>query len=75
LANRDRSQKLNAIRDLMGLSDPSGKYISTVEEMIKKLTGIDISVCPRCQKGKMHLFWQMPKGMARPPNPLAFAVA
>ncbi len=75
LANRDRSQKLNAIRDLMGLSDPSDKYISTVEEMIKKLTGINISVCPRCQKGKMHLFWQMPKGMARPPNPLAFAVA
>jgi hypothetical protein len=75
LANRDRSQKLTATRHLMGLSDPSAKCISTVEQMIKKLTGIDISVCPRCQKGKMHLFWQMPKGMARPPNPLAFAVA
>jgi hypothetical protein len=75
LANRDRSQKLTAIRHLIGLSDPSGKCISTVEQMIKQLTGIDISVCPRCQKGKMHLFWQMPKGMARPPNPLAFAVA
>jgi hypothetical protein len=75
LANRDRSKKLSAIRHLMGLSDPSGKCISTIEEMIKKLTGIDISVCPRCQKGKMRLFWQIPKGRARPPNPLAFAVA
>ena len=75
LANRDRSKKLTVIRHLMGLSDPSDQCISTIEEMIKKLTGIDISVCPRCQKAKMRLFWQMPKGMARPPNPLAFAVA
>jgi len=75
LANRDRSQRLTAIRHLMGLSNLSDKRISTVEQMIKKLTGIDISLCPRCQKGRMHLFWQMPKGMARPPNPLAFAVA
>jgi len=75
LANRDRSQKLSCIRHLMGLPDPSGKCISTIEQMIKKLTGIDISLCPRCQKGKMHLFWQIPRGMARPPNPLAFAAA
>jgi len=75
LANRDRSKKLTAIRHLMGLSDPSDQCISTIEEMIKKLTGIDISLCPRCQKGKMRLFWQMPKAMARPPNPLEFAVA
>jgi len=75
LANRDRSQKLSSIRHLMGLPDPSGKCISTIEQMIKKLTGIDISLCPRCQKGKMHLFWQIPRGMARPPNPLAFAAA
>jgi hypothetical protein len=75
LANRDRSQNLTAIRHLMGLSDPSGKCISTIEEMIKKLTGIDISLCPSCRKGKMRLFWQLPRGLARPPNPLAFAVA
>jgi hypothetical protein len=75
LANRGRSQNINAMRHLMGLPNPSGKRISTIEKMIKKLTGIDISLCPRCQKGKMHLFWQMPKGLARPPNPLAFAVA
>jgi hypothetical protein len=75
LANRGRSQNINAMRHLMGLPDPSGKRISTIEKMIKKLTGIDISKCPRCQKGKMHLFWQMPKGLARPPNPLALAAA
>lgn len=75
LANRNRSKNLSAIRQLMGLSDPSDNLISTVEEMMHKLTGIDITECPCCKKGKMQLFRQVPKGRARPPNPLAFAAA
>ena len=75
LANRNRSANLDAIRQLMGLSDPLEKPVSTVEEMMQQLTGIDITVCPCCQKGKMQLFREIPKGLARPPNPLAFAVA
>jgi hypothetical protein len=75
LANRNRSQNLSAIRQLMGLSDPSDNLISTVEEMMHKLTGIDITECPCCKKGMMQLFRQIPKGRARPPNPLAFAAA
>jgi hypothetical protein len=46
LANRNRSQNLTAIRRLMGVSDPSEKQIASVEEMMHKLTGIDISLCP-----------------------------
>jgi len=75
LANRDRSKNLTAIRQLMGLSDPSNKPVSTVEEMMQKLTGIDITLCPCCQKGKMKPFRQIPQGVARPPNPLAFEAA
>ncbi len=75
LANRDRSKNLTAIRQLMGLSDPLVKPVSTVEEMMQKITGIDITLCPCCQKGKMQPFKQIPKGVARPPNPLAFAAA
>jgi len=75
LANRNRSQNLSAIRQLVGLSDPSDNLISTVEEMRHKLTGIDITECPCCKKGMMQLFRQIPKGRARPPNPLAFAAA
>jgi hypothetical protein len=75
LANRDRSKNLTAIRHLMGFSDPLDKPVSTVEEMMQKITGIDITVCPCCQKGKMQPFKQIPKGVARPPNPLAFAAA
>ena len=75
LANRNRSANLTAIRQLMGLPNPSEAAIAAVEVMIEKLTGIDITVCPGCRKGKMRLFRDIPRGRARPPNPLAYAVA
>jgi hypothetical protein len=75
LANRNRSANLTAIRQLMGLPNPSEAAIAAVEVMIEKLTGIDITVCPGCRKGKMHLFREIPRGRARPPNPLAYAQA
>ena len=75
LANRNRSKNLAAIRRLMGVSDPPEKHFASVEEMMQKLTGIDISLCPSCHKGRMQLFLEIPKGMARPPNPLAVEAA
>jgi len=75
LANRSRSANLAAIRQLMGLPNPSEAAIAAVEVMIEKLTGIDITVCPGCRKGKMQLFREIPRGRARPPNPLAYAAA
>ena len=73
LANRNRSANLNAIRQLMGLSLLSEKSNPTVEEMMQKLTGTDITVCPCCHKGRMQLYLEIP--LARPPNPLAFVAA
>jgi hypothetical protein len=75
LANRNRSANLNNIRQLMGLSEPSEKQIASLEEMIQQLTGIDITVCPCCQKGRMQLLVEIPRGLARAPNPLDFAAA
>jgi hypothetical protein len=75
LANRNRSANLATIRQLMGLSDPADNPAAAAEVMIEKLTGIDITVCPNCRKGKMQLFREIPKGRARPPNPLAYAAA
>ena len=75
LANRYRSTNLAAIRRLMALPEPSGAPVTTVEALLRELTGIDISICPCCRKGKMHLFQKIPKGVARPPNPLAYAAA
>jgi len=75
LANRNRSANLNAIRQLMGLPKPPEKQIASVEQMMRQLTGIDITLCPCCHKGKMQLFLQIPEAQARSPNPLAFMAA
>ena len=44
-------------------------------EMMWQLTGVDITVCPRCRKGRMQLFFEIPESLARSPNPLAFAAS
>ena len=75
LANRNRSANLAAIRQLMGLFDPIDKAVANVESMMQDLTGMDITLCPCCKKGKMQLYREIPKGSARPPNPLTIAVA
>ena len=72
LANRNRSANLNTIRQLMGLSDPPEKQIASVEEMMRQLTGVDITVCPCCRKGRMQLFFEIPESLARSPNLFAF---
>jgi hypothetical protein len=71
LANRKRNENLNVIRHLMGVSAPAEKQVTCLEKMMLQLTGTDITTCPCCNKGKMHLFAQIPKGQARAPNHLA----
>ena len=74
LANRNRTANLNIIRRLMGLSPPKAKEMDSFEEMMRKLTGTDITICPCCNKGKMQFFAKIPKYRARPPNHLNCAV-
>jgi hypothetical protein len=71
LANRNRNENLNAIRELMDISAPLEKKMASLEEMMQKLTGTDITICPCCSKGKMQFFAEIPKGRARSPNRLA----
>jgi hypothetical protein len=75
LANRNRTANLNAIRQLMGLSAAAEKHIASLTEMMLKLTGIDITTCPCCHKGKMQLLFEIPRRRAPPPNLLACAAA
>jgi hypothetical protein len=74
LANRNRNEHLNAIRDLMGVSAPPEKEVASLKEMILQLTGTDITTCPCCGKGKMQIFAEIPKGRARPPSHLTCSV-
>ena len=75
LANRYRTENLNIIRHLMDLRVPAEQASALVEDMMLKLTGVDITVCPCCHKGNMQLVQEIPKYLARPPNPLSFRAA
>jgi hypothetical protein len=70
LANRNRNENLNAIRQLMGFSNHCEKEVASIEEIMLQLTGVDITVCPCCTKGKMQFFAEIPKGRVRPPSHL-----
>ena len=62
---------------------PDNKKIShSLQEMMVKLTGIDITRCPCCLKGKMQTVAQIPRhsakhpyGFIRPPNFQACAIS
>jgi hypothetical protein len=70
LANRYRQANLTAIRALLGLSPALKKNISSLEELMRRLTGLDITTCPCCHKGKMRLVMEIPIPRARAPTPL-----
>ena len=68
MANRNRNENLNTIRQLIGVSATGEKETATLEEMMLQLTGTDITICPCCTEGKMHFFAEIPKGRAGPPT-------
>jgi hypothetical protein len=54
LSSRNKKQHLAQIRKLMGVSVTVTKSIEkSVQEIMLELTGVDISLCPCCRKGKM----------------------
>ena len=71
LANRNRTKNLKTIRRVMRLPAPVTKDILPIEEMMQKIAGIDITICPCCNEGKMHFFAEIPRYQARAPNSLA----
>jgi len=75
LANRYRAKNLKTIRLSMGLAQPAVKNILPLEEMMQKITGIDISICPVCNESKMQFYDEIPRSRARAPNRLLAVVA
>jgi hypothetical protein len=61
LANRDRTKNLAKIHKLHGLPKPEKSAEKSVREMMLTLTGIDISLCPCCGKGKMQIIEEIPQ--------------
>jgi hypothetical protein len=75
LANRNRRTNLQVIRKLLKLPSQLLKLETSLEEMMLQLTGIDITTCPCCNKGKMKLLAEIPSYRARAPNNLAAVAA
>lgn len=67
LANRDRTTHLNLIRRLLRLPLRVLKTAYSLKEMMFKLTRINISLCPCCNKGKMQRIIEIPRGSGRHP--------
>ena len=63
LSNRQKAENIKKIRAFLGQSAELDKDTEkSIEEMMFKLTGIDITLCPCCKKGKMRVVAELPKG-------------
>ena len=60
LANRSKKQALAQCRKLLDLALPSCPNPSA-KDLLLKLTGIDLSRCPSCQKGTMIVVGELPR--------------
>ncbi len=61
LANRVKQQNVARIRNLIGKDDkPSERANSSPLELLKRLTGVDLTSCPFCKKGTMVLLKEIP---------------
>lgn len=60
--HRERQNNIQLIRQFI---DPDGQYDEkteeTVQEIMLRLTGVDITLCPHCQKGRMIPVANIPK--------------
>ena len=54
LANRCRARKLALCRGLLHQPTPDPREPETAEEMMLRLTGIDVTVCRRCGEGTLR---------------------
>jgi hypothetical protein len=62
LSNRRKSENIKRIRAFLGQStEPEKEIKKSIEEMMLKLTGTDITLCPCCKKGKMRIVAELPK--------------
>ena len=56
LANRYKAKNIKTIRHLIGQEEPMyEKQTESAQEILLRITGEDITVCPVCKKGKMRI--------------------
>ena len=61
LSHTNKKQLIPLIRELIDADSILPEKINeSISEMMLRLTGIDISCCPKCKKGKMILIRKLP---------------
>ena len=55
LANRTRRTRVRQCRDLLGQPPPDAIPLESSHALLRRLTGIDLSRCPVCGEGHLHL--------------------
>jgi len=62
LSNRNKKENIQRIRTLLGTSaDLDTDAELSIENIMSQLTGLDITRCPHCNKGKMRVVAELPK--------------
>jgi hypothetical protein len=62
LSNRNKKENIQKIRALLGASaDLDTDANASIEDIMFQLTGLDITLCPHCRKGKMRVVAELPK--------------
>ena len=68
LANRSKKQGLSRCRQLLGVSAPPANPVAkSALELMRELTGVDVSRCPHCHRGTLIVIQILP---AAAPSPL-----
>jgi predicted Zn-ribbon and HTH transcriptional regulator len=61
LAHTNKRHAVALIRRLLGVNTNAEKTKETIPEMMLRLTGSDITCCPRCKKGTMTIIKKLPR--------------
>ena len=61
LAHTNKRKAVALIRRLLGVDTSVEKTKETIHEMMLRLTGTDITCCPRCKKGTMTIIRKLPR--------------
>jgi hypothetical protein len=71
LGNRCRHEKVARCRVLLDQPEPEPLESESVEDLMLRLTGIDIQRCPACQQGRLQVIAVLAPVRTYPPTPKA----